>query len=101
MEKAAVIGKDIRAAGLPFVPVTTRPAHASWKWSHLLGERSHLQPANNPFLKADKKYSYPAADSMDSVSILMRTLIMGIQIQFDLGKTKTTAKKLKKVLQNA
>lgn len=97
-EKGALYGKALRAAGFMFVPVTNRPAHASWKWSHLLGDKAYLQPGLNPYLKSDKKYSYPVSDYLQSVDILARTLKMEIDINLSVEDTKKSGQKMRSIL---
>lgn len=79
-EKGARFGKALREAGFMFIPVTSRPAHASWKWSHLL----------------DK--TYPVSDYLQSVDILMRTLKMEIDIHLSIEDTQNSALKLRRIL---
>jgi dTDP-4-amino-4,6-dideoxygalactose transaminase len=96
-----VLGKTLRDQGLLFAPVTTRPAHASWKWNHLLGERSHIQPARNPYHLTDQTYEYLTADVLDSVSILTRTLKMDVNLALSLEETAQLALKARAVLHRA
>ncbi|MEQ1721789.1 MAG: aminotransferase class I/II-fold pyridoxal phosphate-dependent enzyme [Pseudobdellovibrio sp.] len=98
LEKTMMLGKQLREQGHMFLPVTNRPAHASWKWSHLLGENSHLQQGSNPYKNTDKVYSYAAADYVQSVDILMRTLKMDIDIHLSLEGTKLKAQQILKIL---
>lgn len=95
---AAVVGKRLRDAELMFVPVTTRPAHASWKWAELFGERAHIQKERNPFLEAGCEYKYPTAESIDSVDILMKTLKMEINIHQSPEDTVKQAKILRSTM---
>lgn len=100
-EKTNLIGKKLREAGYLFAPVTTRPAHASWKWSHLLGERSHLQPDTNPFLKTDKKYSYHPSEYLQSVEVLMRTMKMDVDMNLSVEESKIAGQKIREIVNNA
>jgi len=98
--QALTVARVLREKGLLFAPVTTRPAHVSWKWSHLLGERSHLQPARNPYLLADSPYLYNAADYLESVGLLMRTMRMEIDLKLSVDETRALAQTARGVLQN-
>lgn len=71
--------KKTRDFGLLFTPVTARPAHASWKWSHLYGSSTH-------------------ADVISSIDILMRTVKMDINIESGLEETELQAQNLLKIL---
>lgn len=95
---AIALGKLLRDAGLMFVPVTTRPAHASWKWAGLLGKSAHIQDERNPFLEADGRYKYPTAESIDSVEILTKTLKMEIDIRLSSEETKIKAEKFHNII---
>lgn len=97
-EKANYFGKKLRDNGFLFIPVTTRPAHASWKWNHLLGERSHIQEAVNPYNRTEKNYSYHISNYLQSVDILMKTLKMDIDIHLSYEDTEAAAQKIKKVI---
>lgn len=97
-DKAMVLGKQLREQGHMFLPVTNRPAHASWKWSHLLGDKSHIQDGQNPYKQNSKSYSYPAADCLQSVDILTRTLKIDIDIHLSLEETKVKAEQIFKIL---
>lgn len=99
-EKINIIGKKLREVGYLFAPVTTRPAHASWKWNHLLGERSHLQQEANPFLKTDRKYSYHPSEYLQSVEILMRTMKMEIDMRLSVEDSKMAGQKIREVIKN-
>lgn len=99
-EKINLLGKKLRDAGYLFAPVTTRPAHASWKWSHLLGEKSHLQPQANPFLKTDKKYSYHPSEYLQSVEILMGTMKMDIDLNLSVEESKKAGQRIREILNN-
>jgi dTDP-4-amino-4,6-dideoxygalactose transaminase len=98
VEKAMAQGKLLREQGHMFLPVSSRPAHASWKWSHLLGEKSHLQQGSNPYKNTDKIYNYATADYVQSVDILMRTLKMDIDIHLSIEDTKLKAQKILNIL---
>ncbi|MGZ3691273.1 MAG: aminotransferase class I/II-fold pyridoxal phosphate-dependent enzyme [Pseudobdellovibrio sp.] len=95
--EALEVGKKLRGAGLAFYPVTLRPAHASWKWSHLFGKQAHLQDGQNPFLKSDVTVKYDTALFVRSVDILNRTLRMEINIEAGLEETKELALKISKI----
>ena len=97
-EKGAAIGRKLREAGYLFAPVTTRPAHASWKWSHLLGTKSHIQDDVNPFLRAEKTYQYPIAQYLDSVEILSKTIKMDIDIHQTPEQAKSMGENIRQVL---
>lgn len=99
--KLSFAGKKLRDSGFLFAPVTTRPAHAGWKWSHLLGERSHIQFAANPYELTDKKYSYETSGYLQSVDILMRTMKMDIDITLSLEETLKAGQKIRDILKHA
>jgi dTDP-4-amino-4,6-dideoxygalactose transaminase len=88
---AAQVGKSLRDKRILFAPVTTRPAHVSWKWSHLLGEHSSWHALRNPYKHTDRKYSYPTADFLPSISLLTRTLRMEIDLALSLEETRDLA----------
>jgi len=94
-------GVKLRENGLPFIPVTLRPAHVSWKWMDLLGERAHIQDSANPFLRSEKKYSYHPAGQMKSMDILLRTLRMEINPHLSIEETSKEAAKLRSLLSQA
>ncbi len=79
LEGALSAGQKLRKAQFPFIPVTARPAHASWKWSHLFNEIKMSNP-------------------LESVAILSRTLKMDIPLFMDLTQTEETAAKIKTIL---
>ncbi|MBY0554091.1 aminotransferase class I/II-fold pyridoxal phosphate-dependent enzyme [bacterium] len=97
-DKTMLLGKQLREQGLMFLPVTNRPAHASWKWTHLLGDKAHLQEGSNPFKNNSHSYIYMAADYVQSVDILTRTLKMDIDIHLSLEETKVKAEQIFKIL---
>jgi 8-amino-3,8-dideoxy-alpha-D-manno-octulosonate transaminase len=80
-EVVAFAVRKLLAEGLPFIPATSRPAHASWKWASLLG------PQN-----------YSAAEFLPSIDILTRTLKMEIDLHQDLAATEAAARQISKVL---
>lgn len=81
-DQAAKATKKFQEAGFQFLPVTARPAHASWKWSHLLG----------------KGKQYSTAFYLDSVSILTRTLKMDIPIHHTLQETEVLASQIQNII---
>lgn len=97
-EKSVFWIKKINGVGFAFMPVTSRPAHASWKWTHLLGESAHLQPGLNPYMNSEKKYNYPLIDYLESVEILTNTFKMDIDIHLSLEETQKKAELLAQVL---
>lgn len=100
VEKTSLYSKKLRDHGLLFAPVTTRPAHASWKWSQLLGERAHIQKELNPYLNSDKVYDYNLSYFLKSVEILTRTVKMDLAFDMSLEQTKLMAAKAAEVLAN-
>lgn len=88
-------GRKSRELGFMFAPVVLRPAHVSWKWSHLFGDRAHIQPANNPYSREETAYKYPMADSLPSAEILTRVLKMDIDIHLSADQTMERAELLK------
>lgn len=98
IEKALFAMKNLRAHGLAFAPVTARPAHASWKWTHLFGAQGGIQPARNPFLVSENKYDYPNSESLPSIDILSRTIKDDIDIHLSLDETRERAKKIQLAL---
>lgn len=102
-EAAAFYGKNLRKKGLLFAPVTSRIAHACWKWTHLLREDVHYQGGRNPYRETDRKYSYSTAQYLQSVSILTRTLKMDLDLSMSLKsleQTRELARQVAKVLRN-
>jgi dTDP-4-amino-4,6-dideoxygalactose transaminase len=100
LEKTNFYAKKLRDSGLLFAPVTTRPAHAIWKWSQLLGERSHIQKEHNPYLNTEKKYDYSLSNYLKSVEILTRTVKMDLALDWSIEETKLMAAKAAEVLIN-
>ncbi len=98
-ETAALYGRKLRAAGLLFAPVTTRPAHACWKWAGLLSENAFPR-LRNPYLETDRKYSYSTAQYLASVDVLMRTYKLNVDLSLSLNETAKLARKLAKALAN-
>lgn len=100
LEKTNLFSKKLRENGLLFAPVTTRPAHASWKWSQLLGERAHIQKEYNPYLNSKKSYDYNLSNYLKSVEILTRTVKMDLSLDWSMEETKLKAAKAVEVLTN-
>ncbi|MEQ1723750.1 MAG: aminotransferase class I/II-fold pyridoxal phosphate-dependent enzyme [Pseudobdellovibrio sp.] len=100
LEKTNLYAKKLRESGLLFAPVTTRPAHASWKWSQLLGEKAHIQKEYNPYLNTQKKYDYNLSNYLKSVEILTRTVKMDLNLDWSMEETKLMAAKAAEVLTN-
>lgn len=100
LEKTSLFAKKLRESGLLFAPVTTRPAHASWKWSQLLGKRSHIQKEYNPYLNTQKNYDYNLSNYLKSVEILTRTVKMDLSLEWSLEDTQLMAAKAVEVLTN-
>ena len=96
----AQVSKILREKTLLFAPITIRPAHAAWKWSHLLGEKSHVQPGLNPYHKTEKIYTYPTYQYLDSVEILTKTVKMDIDINKSLDQTEEEARVIRSVITN-
>jgi dTDP-4-amino-4,6-dideoxygalactose transaminase len=96
----AQVSKTLREKALLFAPITIRPAHAAWKWSHLLGEKSHVQPGLNPYHRTEKSYSYPTYQYLDSVEILTKTVKMDIDINKSLSQTEEEARVIRSVITN-
>ena len=78
--KFANLVPALREKRLYFAPVTARPAHASWKWGHLLNT------------------GYDNSLYLASIDVLMRTVKMEIDIELSLEETRTQAQNLLKVL---
>jgi dTDP-4-amino-4,6-dideoxygalactose transaminase len=74
---AVIAGQRLRQMQLPFIPVTARPAHASWKWKHLFREELR------------------SSDVLESMSILSRTLKMDVPISATLEETERSALQIK------
>lgn len=85
--QAMTVGKTLREAGALFAPVTTRPAHAGWKWMHLFADHAHIQPSRNPFLNSSEDYSYVTSDYLQSIDILTKTVKMDLNIDLSLEET--------------
>ncbi len=81
-ETSLKAAQSLQKAGFRFFPTTARPAHASWKWSHLLGAQGN----------------YSAALFLDSISILTRTLKMDIDIEQSLDETQVHARAIHKII---
>jgi dTDP-4-amino-4,6-dideoxygalactose transaminase len=96
---ALFFAQALRSKGLLFAPVTTRPAHACWKWSGLLSE-SAFPGKRNPYLETDRKYSYSTALYLPSIEILTKTVKMNVDLSRNLSSTKIMATQLLKVLKS-
>jgi len=94
-------GKKLLAAGLPFAPVTARPAHACWKWSGMLGEDAPFLRGRNPYRETSRKYSYHVSKYLDSVGILTCVLKMDIDPGLPQGATAAVADRILRVLSRA
>ena len=97
-EVAMRLSKGLRQQGMLFAPVTTRPAHACWKWTPLLGDRAHWHSAANPFKLTARPYQYPTTEYLESVGILMRTAKMEIDLNCSLDETVRLAELLSQTL---
>ncbi|MEK6627154.1 MAG: aminotransferase class I/II-fold pyridoxal phosphate-dependent enzyme [Bdellovibrionota bacterium] len=100
IEQTLNVTKALRAQGLAFAPVTARPAHASWKWSHLFGEQGGIQPSRNPFLLSDQKYEYSNSEVLASIDILSRTIKMDIDLHLSMEETLELTKKIQAAFGN-
>lgn len=83
LEEGISICRDLQSQGHHISPVTTRPAHVSWKWSEILGKNAHIQEGLNPYLRVQKEYNYSAGNHLSSVDILSRTY------KFDISLSQT------------
>jgi dTDP-4-amino-4,6-dideoxygalactose transaminase len=90
--------KQLRTEGFPFSPVTARPAHASWKWSFLLGERAAATPARNPFTSPDARRTFENARVLPSIEILTRVLKMDVDLTTETEATQGEAEKLARLI---
>jgi radical SAM protein with 4Fe4S-binding SPASM domain len=93
-EASAIAGKKLRNYKIMASPVSMRPGHVVWKWSKILGERSHINNKLNPYLLSDKKYTYPVSDFLVSMDIIMCTLKLDINVNWSLEETKTIGEKI-------
>jgi len=82
IEKAHNLSQKLRAQGLAFFPVTSRPAHAVWNWMHLLPEKIEQ------------------SQFIDSIEILSRTYKMSISLDWSLEKTNEAAEATSKILKD-
>ncbi len=80
------LGKKLRENGIPAIPPSMRPAHIVWKWSHMLGKRSHVNTANNPYLlsKFDYDHSYEKFNYLETLDIVSRVLKFEIDFAWTL-----------------
>ena len=92
------LGKILREHGFSFLPVTARPAHVSWKYTHLFGAQGHAQPSRNPFLLSESAYTYETGNYLSSVDILMRTVKMEIDSELSLEETANQAQTLARLM---
>lgn len=78
LRKAMEKLKDIDRS---FYPIMARPAHFCWQWMDLLGERSSLDPRQNPFSLTEKKYIYKKPMFLESIDI--STCVVKCDINLD------------------
>lgn len=76
---AANAGRKLRENGIGFFPVTARPAHASWKWAHLMEIPNRT-------------------DILPSMDILSRTLKIDISVSLSLLETEKLALQVQEIL---
>lgn len=96
--QAMAVGKTLREAGALFAPVTTRPAHAGWKWMHLFADHAHIQMERNPFLQSETKYNYVTSDYLQSIEVLTKTVKMDLNIDMTLEETRKHAQLIREKL---
>lgn len=97
-DQSLIVLKKLREAHISFIPVTARPAHASWKWSHLFSEQANIQSGRNQFLNSDFRRTYTNSDCFSSIEILSRTIKLDLDIQLTLSQTKELADQIKIIL---
>ncbi|HAR43982.1 MAG TPA: hypothetical protein DCS07_15330, partial [Bdellovibrionales bacterium] len=83
-------GQALRNAGYLFAPVTTRPAHAAWKWLPLLDK----EPA--PRGQAPNQMAH----FLQSVDVLTRVLRLETDIHKSLAATQTDARSVRHILES-
>lgn len=98
--QALQIGQKLRAQGLTFSPVTLRPAHVGWKWSHLLLPQNQLQPNLDEALNKHLLENYHSSHYLKSIDLLNRLLRMEININLSLEETKNIGKTILSCLNN-
>lgn len=74
--KGAMISRSLREKGILLAPVTTRPAHACWKWIHLLDS---------------SKRKYHAGEYLVSLDVLSRTLKVDLDPSMEVSRVKELA----------
>lgn len=89
--------KKLSEIGILLGPVTARPAHASWKWSHLLNSESQPHKNCNPYFFSEKKYDYSTMNYLQSVEILTKTEKFEIDLHLTLDHTIALAGKMKEI----
>jgi 8-amino-3,8-dideoxy-alpha-D-manno-octulosonate transaminase len=99
-DAGARFGRAVRSKGILFAPVTSRPAHACWKWTGLLGPDAVYPTGRNPYRETGRKYSYHTAQYLASVGILMRTLKTDIDLNQSLGAAARDADRILKILKD-
>jgi radical SAM protein with 4Fe4S-binding SPASM domain len=95
-EFASHLGKELRKKKIMAAPVSMRPGHVVWKWGKMLGELSHINDRQNPYLNNKKKYIYPKFNYLSTMDIIMSTLKIDIDLNWSLEETRNIAQRIKK-----
>jgi dTDP-4-amino-4,6-dideoxygalactose transaminase len=64
-----------------FYPIMARPAHFCWQWMGLFGEKSSIDPRQNPFSSIEKKYNYKKPMFLESIDISTCVLKCDINLE--------------------
>lgn len=94
------IGKLLRDHKILAYPPFIRRAHVAWKWMHMFGEQSDIDPRRNPYNLTDKKYKYSKVHMLNSIDIMMKILIIDITVGDNLNALKIKAQKISQLTQD-
>lgn len=102
VELAMKVGEKLRAQKIFAVPLTTKPAHASWKWSHYLMEKRFCHQGYDIFTKfqVDTKKLYRKTNWLFSMEKMSRILKWDIPYDLSVEETAKLSSKIKKMIKN-
>jgi len=99
---ALKVGQALRKAGHLFTPLTTRPAHAAWKWLPMLTqENASFTAERNPFCKTEDAHRYTRTELLASVDVLTRVLRLETDIHLSPKATQERAQSIQNILESA
>ena len=92
-------GNSLISNNIPIFPPASRPAHAVWKWSNLLNDKSCYHKQHNSYKWSEKKYNYHMFNFLPTAEILARTLMMNIDINQSVECASQTAGMIKNIIE--